>query len=401
MDVFLLNKKCNTGNSIDNSTKSIEYIHFSNQLNNLKKAILWAERNNEDLIFCSICDDNLLKMDYEKLQSIVEKIATESIYLLYVDYICDESFFIDQYLCAVNGIKEVSSFIILRPLFSRILSILENKDLIKSTSIIKILNIISPHYIGVSLKENECKEINDLNIKIISPFRNAKKYINKYFDSLDKQIYKNFVLFLIDDASDDGIDDITKIKKSYLIPQKNIERKYALLNILSVLINQELDDDDVICLIDGDDYLAHRYVLNIVNQVYKNNPELLLTYGSTRATNSFTVWNTPYTKNEFNNIRKSVWKAQPLRTFKYKLFKELLIIDPNLNILRNTQNDFFHIPSDMALLFPLMEIAGYEKCKHISTVLYEYNIHENNDFRIHYDEQKNGDLEIRTKVPIK
>ena len=44
-------------------------------------------------------------------------------------------------------------------------------------------------------------------IKVIVPFRNAGRYLQKCIESLRRQDYDNFHVYLIDDASDDGCAD--------------------------------------------------------------------------------------------------------------------------------------------------------------------------------------------------
>jgi len=67
-----------------------------------------------------------------------------------------------------------------------------------------------------------------------------------------------------------------------------------------------------------------------------------------------------------NSFRKDQWRASHLRTFKYKLWKNL-----DKNDLKDG-NKYYEMTYDQAIMLPLLEMAS-ERSKYIPEVLYVYN----------------------------
>lgn len=57
--------------------------------------------------------------------------------------------------------------------------------------------------------------------------------------------------------------------------------------------------------------------------------------------------------------------------------------------------------SDIALMFPLLEISGYERTFANLVPIYFYRLHENNDYYINRQLQYDIEMEIRKKTPLK
>ena len=100
--------------------------------------------------------------------------------------------------------------------------------------------------------------------------------------SVQLQDYKDFECILIDDISTD--------KSAYMAEKeiadddrftvvKNEEKKYVLRNISDAISLSEPSKDDIIVILDGDDWFARRDALSILSEVY-NKDNCWLTYGS-------------------------------------------------------------------------------------------------------------------------
>ncbi|MBL1408202.1 glycosyltransferase family 2 protein [Sphingobacterium faecale] len=364
----------------------------------LKFAIEWAINHDEDVIYC-ICGKNALTtFDIKTLEKVIYDAVPEGINLIYIDAQYKQSIIINKDCKIIEGIEEASSFILAQPAYRFVLAVLEGREEFPDMDWLAFLRIIAPHSFAIG---EECHSFAKDRIKfhIVSPFRNVAAYIQDYLPSVNKQIYSDFHIYLIDDCSTDGssvlIDKAPNITKII-----NAKRKYALQNILDVLLKQHIGDEDIICLLDADDRLPHKYVLSILHSLYQNRL-ILLTYGSMQHLNGHRRFGNSYTEEEFENLRKSPWKSSHMRTFRYSLFKELIRQDPNLYNLRDAEGQILRMPYDMALLFPLMELAGYEHTKFINTIMYEYRLHENNDQYANRDEQYAGEKEIRSKRSLK
>lgn len=232
----------------------------------------------------------------------------------------------------------------------------------------------------------------------IIPYRNVNKFIKDCYTSILFQNYQNWIAIFCDDASTDGTsDNIPKDKKFNV--RKNKERLTALPNIHNSIMESNLDDEDIICILDGDDFLIRKDVLSIINNLYQDNT--LLTYGQYVWPNGQPGHCKPYTKLEFDNLRTGGYWASHMRTFKYKLYKEILTQDPDLDCYKNKKGEFYTITYDVAIMTPLMEMAGLHRIKFNPEPVYFYRIHEQNDHFIDQKLQKEVADEIFSKKKFK
>lgn len=232
--------------------------------------------------------------------------------------------------------------------------------------------------------------------KIIIPFYNVEKWIKKNVESIVSQTYKNYECFYIDDISSDNSANIIQ---SYVDDKinliKNTQKKYALHNIYDAINTCKPDDEDVIVIVDGDDWLASPEVFSKLNQVYTTE-NILLTYGTYVEYPSGNIpWNVvPYSQEviENNLYRQDTWRASHLRTFKYKLWKNIKLED-----LKDTNENFYKMTWDLAMMFPMLEMSG-GKFKCIENILYCYNTNNPiNDHKVDHNLQLSLDKKIRNK----
>ena len=242
-----------------------------------------------------------------------------------------------------------------------------------------------------------------INFKIIIPGGPAVKYIDKCLQSILNQKDVNFEIFVMLDDCKDGTEQVAlkyKSDKLQVFVNKDVIKNYPVGNIVEGIkkINH-IQDNDVIVTVDADDWLAHDKVLQIVEKYYLDNENLLLTHGSWKEyTQSFIQNNSfAYSKQEFERgIRKGLYHASHLRTFKYKCFKGI----PE-HYFRNKNGRYFDSAGDVALMYSLMENAGFENIKFIPEVLYIYNREtEFNEDKTKNQTQLTNLLEIINKAPF-
>jgi len=112
---------------------------------------------------------------------------------------------------------------------------------------------------------------------------NNKDWYKLNLDSIFSQNYSNYRVIYVDDVSPDGTGDLVEqylakhdlFDKTTLI--KNKDRRLAMANLYMAI--HMCDDDEIVFIVDGDDWLAHENVLNRVNQEYQTK-DIWLTYGS-------------------------------------------------------------------------------------------------------------------------
>ena len=371
-----------------------KYYFTNNIFQNFKTVLEYAYENKEDIIYC-ISGGNYNKyFEFDSLETSLLELAEQEIFTLYVDVVSTSFVPFNQQFILVPDIVEVNSFIVMRPAFKSILAYLELIDEFPDLSWVDFLSKIIPN--NFLLNRNIGYLAINNYFHVISPFRNVKKYITGCLESILKQEYKNFEITFIDDNSDDDSSALIQ-SLPFIRTVINPTRKFALQNTLDALMKySDIDDETIICIVDGDDKLANNYVFDILNSIYQEST-MLFTYGSMSYMDNSAKIGSTYTEDEYNCLRKSSWKVAHLRTFKYKLFKKLLEIDPNLNCLRDENGEILRMPADMALLFPLMELAGFKNTKFINTNLYRYRVHQNNDQYLHSQEQYDGEQKVRNK----
>jgi len=219
------------------------------------------------------------------------------------------------------------------------------------------------------------------NFKIIIPAYNAAPWIQKCIWSLHNQAYTNWKSVIIDDASTDQtleyilsfMKDIPEAdnykRKQYRLLQRNVNVG-ALENIVYG-INLICDnDEDIIVLLDGDDLLAAHDILEYLNEVYQNQ-NIWLTYGQYihMSDNKTRGMNKPLTMStrEYRD-GKEYWCTSHLRTFKYKVWKQLKDAD-----LRMSNGKYYPMAWDLAIMYPLVEMCGNRRIQFINKIMYIYN----------------------------
>jgi len=234
--------------------------------------------------------------------------------------------------------------------------------------------------------------------KIITPFYNAEKWLSFCINSVKKQKYKNYQHIIINDCSTDN--SLEKIKSLTFNEERvkllNTEKNGGALATAFFGISQsELKDEDIIVILDGDDWFSSEETLKILNDVY-NEQDCWMTYGSY-------VEYPGYKPGKFsrkipeniikNNLyRESEYMSSHLRSFKYKLWKKIIEDD-----LKNNEDIFYPSAGDVAVMFPMLEMSG-NKAFFIDKILYVYN-RENplNDDKIDNKKQIMFEREIRLK----
>lgn len=223
--------------------------------------------------------------------------------------------------------------------------------------------------------------LSEKKITIIIPSYNNAKWYRYNLESVFEQDYNNYQVIYLNDCSTDGTGELVDayIKESNMTNKvtliQNETRSGALGNIYKAI--HMCNDDDIIVTIDGDDWLASKDVLSIINEAY-HDPNVWLTYGQYCYLPAYNVGHCReipaevITKNAF---RHYVWVTSHLRTFYAGLFKQIKHED----LLY--KDKYFSMAWDVAFLMPMLEMSG-GKFKFIPHVTYVYNTQNPlNDFR--------------------
>ncbi len=216
---------------------------------------------------------------------------------------------------------------------------------------------------------------------------NCASYVERNLLSTLQQDYDNFRIIYIDDASTDSTaDQVQQVLELYdphhrVTLIKNQVNQGAMANLYHAVHN--LKSDDIVVVVDGDDFLAHLDVLKNLNAYYAN-PDVWLTYGNFAEYPSYAKgfdrqFNDCRALNlkiiEERGIRKHAFVTSHLRTFYAGLFQHISLQD----FLK--EGEFFSAACDVASMLPMVELAKGH-VYFIPDILYLYNTgNPNSDFR--------------------
>jgi len=220
---------------------------------------------------------------------------------------------------------------------------------------------------------------------------NIEKYIERCLTSVISQDCKDWTAcVVIDPAGDRSVELAQEFvsRDNRIKVIVNESQMFATANIIKSINEQQPEDNDIIGTLDGDDWFAGPNTLSIVKRYYEENPELLVTHGSWMSfpDPGANTNNAPYSASDWDiGIRKVDWRASHLRTFKYKVWKHVKDED-----LKGPDGLYARVSWDLAIMFPVLEMAGKNRVKFIHERIYVYNQESPyNDGKMRLREQMN------------
>ncbi len=234
-----------------------------------------------------------------------------------------------------------------------------------------------------------------MKFRVIIRGYNCAKYLAECLKDLTRQTYANWEATIILDAPTDKSYHIARKyaeKDDRIKVFKNKRHKGVAANIWRGIKYAEPEDEDVIAFYDADDGLEKK-ALTVVAHQYRKFPNLLITYGSFLRTDTKKRTRTSNPYNSKTSVRKQKWHGSHLKTFKYKLFKHF----PK-KYLKDRKGNWFCAASDLALMFPLFEMAGWDRVKHVEECIYIWRFTSK---RVNRELQIKNEALIRNKKPLK
>jgi glycosyltransferase involved in cell wall biosynthesis len=239
--------------------------------------------------------------------------------------------------------------------------------------------------------------------KIIVTAYNDEEWVEYNLASILNQTYSNYHVMYYDDASSDNtyqkVLDIVKDNPKFNINTRK-ENKGALFSYVECL--KQVNDEDIIVCISGDDWLFDENVLKNLNSFY-NKTDVWMTYGK------FYCWdgksnnvveanpqNTPYSDlvHKYKLYKKDLWRASHLRTFKGFLLKKLSLQTYKSKL----DNQFFDHAADLAISFPCLELCGKEKIGVVDFPTYVYNTSETQQIRTQNRESNINNVKYEPEI---
>lgn len=217
---------------------------------------------------------------------------------------------------------------------------------------------------------NEAKEI---HFTIVTPSYNNEHYCRKNIQSVVMQTYPHWNMIIINDASTDTTSELLHaiVENNHLEDRitiiDNKERKGALRNLYETI--HQCPDQNVIFTLDGDDHLATKNALKRIAKEYADETTWM-TYGQfIYYPHCWEGFCDEFPEDIMTNrlFRGYHWLSSHPRTFYAWLFKKVALDD----LLY--QGNFFPMAWDLAMMYPMLEMASNRHIRFIPDLLYAYN----------------------------
>lgn len=189
--------------------------------------------------------------------------------------------------------------------------------------------------------------------------------VEKTLNSVFFQSYENFRLIYLDDASTDGSQMIAQDainRSTRMVPVtfvQNDEKLGELANIFRAI--EPCEDHEIVIVLQGEDWLAHEWVLQRLNAYYSD-PDLWIATGASIDFPTFQK----VAQVEMHSLRAHPVTTTQLKTFYVGLFKKIRESD----FIYSGQ--FLPACAELAYMTPMLEMA-FEHFHEIQEVLYVHN----------------------------
>lgn len=234
---------------------------------------------------------------------------------------------------------------------------------------------------------------------IVMPFYNAQKWVSKSIKSVKLQNYNNFHCIVADDCSTDESYEICKqaigddARFTLIRSETNLG---PLGNAYEAAIKFGKSKDDIVVILDGDDFFYSPNTLQIISDTYDSN-KCWMTYGSYINLSNKKIGKfsrkVPDRVIQENLFRNYEWCTSHLRSYKFGLLQKV-----NREDLLDENGVYIRAAGDLALMFPLLEMSA-EHSKFIKEILYIWNdLNEMNEHKTKRDLQLKSERYVRNKA---
>jgi glycosyltransferase involved in cell wall biosynthesis len=235
-----------------------------------------------------------------------------------------------------------------------------------------------------------------MKIVVVTTLYNAAEYVERSIMSIMTQKYDNFVCYITDDMSTDNsvelVKDLIKDDPRFILIE-NTKKFYQPGNYDQVIRhNENVDDEDIIVEVDGDDWLPNRSTFNRIVDVY-NGGDVWIANGSFIYSNGRAGFAAP--PRNIENIRRETFTASHMRTWKAFLWREI-----EEDYLKDDDGQYWSVSGDLAFMYPMIEMSGAEHYRFMTEINYVYN-EENplNDHKVNMSSVSVITNKIRNRPP--
>ncbi|HMJ83771.1 MAG TPA: glycosyltransferase [Vicinamibacterales bacterium] len=199
----------------------------------------------------------------------------------------------------------------------------------------------------------------------------CEDYIGRCLTSVRRQTHAQWRAHVTIDRSGDATFDealAARAGDERIAITRNAARRFPMSNLISAIGRSGAAPDDVIVVLDGDDWLIDDEAFALIDRMYEET-DCWVTYGSwiSNRPERPGLW-PPYASGT-TDFRSEPWLGTAVRTWKRWLFDR---IEPDA--FRDARGNYLRNADDLACMFPLLEMATTERACHIERPLMFYNL---------------------------
>jgi len=238
-----------------------------------------------------------------------------------------------------------------------------------------------------------------VKIIVVIRGRNCKKYLGKCLRSLIAQTYGKWEAFVVLDDPTDGSE---RVLEKYMNMDSRIHKhinpdrlglgRNMYFAITEAARQLKPQDKDVFAILDGDDWLSKTAFIRPV-RIFEKYPKILITHGSYVKVSKGRKTRISKAYPKSGKVRKLPWRGSHLKCIKWEVLKHI-----KKEWFQN-KGVWLNAASDVALMFPCIELAGLKRVIHIPQATYYWR--DNTKKSTKRIAQKKCEKILRKKKPLK
>ncbi|HEX3466222.1 MAG TPA: glycosyltransferase [Candidatus Elarobacter sp.] len=235
-------------------------------------------------------------------------------------------------------------------------------------------------------------------IVVLVPYFNAGAYLEPCVRSILEQDDPNFRVVFCDDGSTDGASRAVPLGDPRVRLVRNPVRRGVASNLHALIA--DCGPSEIVVCVDGDDRLSTPAALRTVRAAYERY-DCWVTYGQFRFADGEIGFCRPFASRKAFASLRADWRTSHLRSFRAGLFHRIADQDPEYACLRDERGSWLRSSVDAALMYPLLELAGFDRVHYNDEVLYVYN--DTNPLSHHLvdrDAQRDAFFAVQRKRPF-
>ena len=183
------------------------------------------------------------------------------------------------------------------------------------------------------------------------------------------QRFKDFKCYITDDLSTDN--SVKIVKKTIqdddrFILIENQTKMYQPGNYDQVIRNNvNIDDNEIIVEVDGDDWLPDPNTLTRINDVYLDQ-NVWIANGSFKYHDGRLGFSSR--QQNLENLRNVRFTASHIRTWRAFLWRKIKQED-----LKDEDGVYWKVTGDLSFMYPMLEMSGEEHYRFMNEINYVYN----------------------------